>query len=70
MFGQGFKTKEQEAVALWLFTFLLNNNLKPDILQCDNGGEFINRCVAAVFDLFNMQEAHGRPRHPQSQATN
>ena len=67
VWGETFVTKEQADVAMWLFKFLLDLGLTPDMLHCDNGGEFINGCMAAVFQLFEARDVHGRPRHPQSQ---
>jgi hypothetical protein len=67
VWGETFATKIQEDVARWLFVWLMSMDLLPGILHCDNGGEFINGCVAAVFHMFSLAEAHGRPYHPQSQ---
>ena len=51
VWGETFVTKEQADVAMWLFKFLLDLGLTPDMLHCDNGGgvyqRLHGRCVPA-----------------------
>lgn len=39
----------------------------PDILQSDNGSEFIGNIIGKVCHDFGVRVVHGRPHHPQSQ---
>jgi hypothetical protein len=39
----------------------------PQILQSDNGKEFVAEVVKNVCNILNIKIRHGRPRHPQSQ---
>lgn len=39
----------------------------PDILQSDNGSEFIAGIITKVCNDFGVRIVHGRPHHPQSQ---
>ena len=39
----------------------------PAVVRNDNGSEFINAIINAVFEAFGMQVRHGAVRHPQSQ---
>ncbi len=39
----------------------------PDILQSDNGSEFIANIIGKVCHDFGVRVVHGRPHHPQSQ---
>lgn len=39
----------------------------PDILQSDNGSEFIAEIINKVCSDFGVRIVHGRPHHPQSQ---
>jgi hypothetical protein len=42
----------------------------PDILQSDNGGEFVAEIVTSLNQIWpDMKIVHGRPRHPQSQGS-
>ena len=39
----------------------------PKLVRCDNGTEFRNAVVEALFDAFGVEVAHGAVRHPRSQ---
>ena len=39
----------------------------PAVVRSDNGSEFINAIMTAVFEAFGVQVRHGAVRHPQSQ---
>ena len=41
----------------------------PQIVRCDNGTEFVNAIMDAVFDVFGVRVHHGAVRHPQSQGS-
>ena len=40
---------------------------KPEVLQSDNGREFVNKILQEYLDKQNVKFVHGRPYHPQSQ---
>ena len=40
---------------------------KPEVLQSDNGREFVNKISQEYLDKQNVKFVHGRPYHPQSQ---
>ena len=47
---------------------IMSSTVIPDILQSDNGGEFLGKCIEMVNE--HLPEVHvvrGRARHPQSQ---
>jgi hypothetical protein len=47
---------------------VLCSSILPNILQSDNGKEFLGTCIDYVRKYFsNMQVVRGRPYHPQSQ---
>ena len=47
---------------------IMSSTVIPDILQSDNGGEFLGKCIAMVNDhLPEVNIVRGRARHPQSQ---
>ena len=39
----------------------------PEILQSDNGKEFVNRLIKSFLEDYGVRMVRGRPRHPQSQ---
>ena len=39
----------------------------PRVIRCDNGTEFVNVIVEALFTKFGVTVCHGAVRHPQSQ---
>ena len=39
----------------------------PDVIRCDNGKEFVNAIMSALFDYFGTTARHGAVRPPQSQ---
>jgi transposase InsO family protein len=41
-------------------------NGKPDILQSDNGKEFVNKAMEQFAKRHSIKLSHGRPYHPQS----
>jgi len=42
----------------------------PVILQCDNRGEFANKIIQNLADMWpGMKLVHGKPRHSQSQGS-
>ncbi|XP_065190714.1 uncharacterized protein LOC135821644 [Sycon ciliatum] len=41
----------------------------PEIVRCDNGTEFVNAIMSALFAAFGVRVQHGAVRHPQSQGT-
>ena len=41
----------------------------PEVIRCDNGSEFVNAVVDALFKVFGVNVQHGAVRHPQSQGT-
>ena len=62
------KTGNEVAKALILSVFTYIGD--PDILQSDNGGEFVAEIVKSLrFIWLDMKIFHGRPRHPQSQGS-
>ena len=45
-------------------------NGAPNILQSDNGREFVNKIITELTTLWpDLKLVHGRPRHPQSQGS-
>ena len=45
-------------------------NGAPNILQSDNGREFVNKVITELTILWpDLKLVHGRPRHPQSQGS-
>ena len=49
------------------FTSLCLKFGPPAVIRCDNGTEFVNSVVGALFRLFGVRVQHGAVRHPQSQ---
>ena len=41
----------------------------PQILQTDNGKEFVNKDVKHYLEMFNIKHVRGAPYHPQSQGS-
>ena len=41
----------------------------PEVVRCDNGTEFVNAIVSALFKAFGVKVQHGAVRHPQSQGS-
>ena len=41
----------------------------PEVTRCDNGSEFVNAVVDALFKAFGVNVQHGAVRHSQSQGT-
>ncbi|XP_065189499.1 uncharacterized protein LOC135820118 [Sycon ciliatum] len=41
----------------------------PRVIRSDNGSEFCNAMVSALFDVFGVHVRHGAVRHPQSQGS-
>jgi transposase InsO family protein len=39
---------------------------KPEILQSDNGREFVNSAMAKFAQQQGIKQSHGQPYHPQS----
>ena len=66
--------KEQETVAITLWRIFLRIG-SPEVLQSDNGGEFVNVCVDKLLDAMTtaagtpIRFIHGRPYHPASQGS-
>ncbi len=49
---------------------ILSNAVMPDILQSDNGGEFLGKCISIIKIQFKtIHIVKGRPRYPQSQGS-
>mmetsp|Transcript_17035 Transcript_17035/g.24264 ORF Transcript_17035/g.24264 Transcript_17035/m.24264 type:complete len:245 (-) Transcript_17035:83-817(-) len=47
---------------------ILSHCVIPEILQSDNGGDFLGLCIERINKFFpNVHVVKGRPRHPQSQ---
>ncbi|XP_068205367.1 KRAB-A domain-containing protein 2-like [Palaemon carinicauda] len=60
-------TKRAEEVAAYLLDIFLTFGA-PDILQSDNGREFVNAVIAELSTIWpELKLVTGRPRHPQSQ---
>ena len=57
-------------VATTLLDIFLMTNGAPNILQSDNGREFVNKIITELTTLWpDLKLVHGRPRHPQSQGS-
>jgi transposase InsO family protein len=61
------KNKEAATVAKHLINDVFKIPGPPQILQSDNGKEFVAEVVKNVCNILNIKIRHGRPRHPQSQ---
>ncbi len=61
--------REAETVGLELVK-ILSSAVMPDILQSDNGGEFLGKYISIIKSHFKtIHIVKGRPRYPQSQGS-
>ena len=67
VWGKSFPTKHAAPVAEWLYTTIYCNEMRPEAVLSDNGGEFINDILKEVNRLMNVKTTTGRPYHPQTQ---
>ncbi len=49
----------------------MSTAVKPQVLQSDNGGEFLGKCLAYVKEYFikSTNMVKGRPRRPRTQGS-
>jgi hypothetical protein len=59
----------KESIEVWFEVLkIMSSTVIPDILQSDNGGEFLGKCIEMVSGhLLEVHIVRGRARHPQSQ---
>jgi len=61
------KNKAAATVANHLIKDVFKIPGPPQILQSDNGKEFVAEVIKSICTSLNIKMIHGRPRHPQSQ---
>ncbi len=63
---QTFKSKHAAPVAKFLFEQIYCKEGCVEIVQCDNGSEFIAKVVQEFFKLVDADNRRSRPKHPQT----
>ncbi len=63
---QTFKSKHAAPVAKFLFEQIYCKEGDIEIVQCDNGSEFIAAVVQELIKLIKADNRRSRPKHPQT----
>uniref|UniRef100_A0A7M6DL59 Integrase catalytic domain-containing protein n=1 Tax=Clytia hemisphaerica TaxID=252671 RepID=A0A7M6DL59_9CNID len=67
-YGWLFPLRNKKISGVYLaMKFLCEKEGFPEIMQSDNGKEFVGKIVKEFFKSHEVRIKHGRPRHPQSQ---